>query len=337
MKKKIKKSLIFGLNGQDGSLMANLLLKKNYKVAGVTNNKNYKNLELLGIKNKIKIINCNIKSYKKIRQIINNVSPDEIYNFAGISTLHESENDILNNDLVNNHSVLNIMFSIIQTNKKIKFFQSLSSELFKKKYKKNIINEKSKFDINNCYSIAKISSFYYLKFLRKKYNLNFYSGFLFNHTSFYAKNKFIIKKIVENLYKIKKNKLKKMYIGNLNVKRDWMDAEDLILIIWQIMQQKKADDFVIGSGQLTSLKTVINEVAKNFALKIKWKINKNNPVGINLQNNKIIIQADKKLGRKEPNFAVANIAKIKKKLNKFKIKNINEIIKKMCKQEQRGF
>ena len=164
-----KKALIFGVDGQDGSLMSDFLLKKKYKIVGTYRDKKLKKLRNLNILNKIKLVNCDITNFPKINNLINKNLPDEIYNFAGVSTLKKSENNLKENDQTNNQAVLNIMLSIKDKRKKIKFFQSLSSEIFKKNKRINLCNEKTKLDINNAYSISKISSYNYLKLLRKKY------------------------------------------------------------------------------------------------------------------------------------------------------------------------
>jgi GDPmannose 4,6-dehydratase len=205
-----KKALILGVDGQDGSLMSDFLVKKKYKIIGTYRDKKLKKLRSLNILNKIKVVNCDISNFSKINNLIKKNSPDEIYNFAGVSTLNKSENNLKENDQTNNQAVLNIMLSIKDNKKKIKFFQSLSSEMFKKNKKINFCNEKTKLDINNAYSISKISSYNYLKLLRKKYKLKLYAGFLFNHASYFSKNDFLIKKIVEDFLKLKDKKIKKI-------------------------------------------------------------------------------------------------------------------------------
>ena len=152
----------------------------------------------------------------------------------GFDTITQQNNNVSVG--TNNQAVLNIMLSIKDKKKKIKFFQSLSSEVFKKNKRINLCNEKTKLDINNAYSISKISSYNYLKLLRKKYKLKLYAGFLFNHASYYSKNDFLIKKIVGNFHKLKTKKLKKIMVGNLNAKRDWIYSKDLVEIIWKVTQ-----------------------------------------------------------------------------------------------------
>ena len=330
-----KKALIFGVDGQDGSLMSDFLLKKKYKIVGTYRDKKLKKLRNLNILNKIQLINCDITNFPKINNLINKNLPDEIYNFAGVSTLKKSENNLKENDKTNNQAVLNIMLSIKDKKKKIKFFQSLSSEVFKKNKRINLCNEKTKLDINNAYSISKISSYNYLKLLRKKYKLKLYAGFLFNHASYYSKNDFLIKKIVENFHKLKTKKLKKIMVGNLNAKRDWIYSKDLVEIIWKITQLNKPDDFVIGSGKLFTVKEVVNEVAKNYGFILKWKKSQNELLGLDLTSKKIIVKTAQIHKRNENNLAVANIKKLKKNVKKLKISNFKTMIKLICDDQKR--
>lgn len=330
-----KKALIFGVDGQDGSLMSDFLLKKKYKIVGTYRDKKLKKLRNLNILNKIKLVNCDITNFPKINNLINKNLPDEIYNFAGVSTLKKSENNLKENDQTNNQAVLNIMLSIKDKRKKIKFFQSLSSEIFKKNKRINLCNEKTKLDINNAYSISKISSYNYLKLLRKKYKLKLYAGFLFNHASYYSKNDFLIKKIVENFHKLKNKKLKKIMVGNLNAKRDWIYSKDLVEIIWKITQLNKPDDFVIGSGKLFTVKEVVNEVAKNYGFILKWKKSQNELLGLDLTSKKIIVKTAQIHKRNENNLAVADIKKLKKFVKNLKISNFKTMIKLICDDQKR--
>ena len=330
-----KKALIFGVDGQDGSLMSDFLIKKKYKVTGTFKNRKLKNLKKLNIYNKLKLIKCDITNFSKINLLINKNLPDEIYNFAGVSTLNKSENNFLKNDQVNNHAVLNILSNLKDQKKSIKFFQSLSSEIFRKKSKLNLCNEKSKFDINNAYSISKITSYYYLKLLRDKYKLKLYSGFLFNHASYYSRNDFLIKKIVENFYKMKNNKLNKIIVGNLESKRDWIYSKDLVKIVWKITQLRKPDDFVIGTGKLFTVKEVITEVANNFGFNLKWKKYQNRHVAFDKITKKILVETNKIHKREENNFVVADIRKLKKMFKGIKIINFKKMIKLICDDQKK--
>ena len=117
-----KRALIFGVDGQDGSLMSDFLIKKKYKIIGTYRDKKLKKLRNLNILNKIKLVNCDLSNFSKINNLINKNSPDEIYNFAGVSTLNKSENNLKENDQTNNQAVLNIMLSIKDNKKKNKIF-----------------------------------------------------------------------------------------------------------------------------------------------------------------------------------------------------------------------
>lgn len=330
-----KKALIFGVDGQDGSLIADFLIKKKYKIIGTYRDKKLKKLKNLNIHDKIELINCDITNFPKVHNLINQNSLDEIYNFAGVSTLKKSENNLKENDRTNNQAVLNIMLSIKDNKKKIKFFQSLSSELFKRDKKINFCNEETKLEINNAYSISKISSYNYLKLLRRKYKLKLYAGFLFNHASYYSRNDFLIKKVVEDFHRLKNNKIKEIMVGNLNAKRDWIYSKDLVEIIWKITQLNKPSDFVIGSGKLFTVKEVINEVAKNYGFVLKWKTRRNELLGFDLKSKKVIVKTTQIYKRNENNLAVANIKKLRKFVKNLKITNFKKMIKLICDDQKR--
>ena len=201
---KYKKALILGVFGQDGYLMSKFLNKKKYKIIGIFRklhkNKNTDHID--------KLYKADVKSFYKIKKIIDKHKPDEIYNFSGVSDIKTSETKVLENEKSINQFVLNLCI-YLKNNKKIKFFNSLSSELFnnEKNYSRQIkyIND---FNPKNPYAISKLSAFYYSRYFRNKFNLKIYNGFLFNHESTYRSNKFIIPKIIKTLilFKFKKEK-----------------------------------------------------------------------------------------------------------------------------------
>ena len=330
MKKKI---IISGIAGQDGSLMAKYLISKNYKVYGVVKNSktlNISNLKFLNIDKKIHYLKSDISNHKQITYFIKKIKPTLFFNFAGISSLSHSFNFILKNDKINNYAVLNILESIRRFSNKTKFFQSSSSELFKKENK--IVNELSKFEPMSPYSIAKLSAYYYLKFYRENYNLFAVNGFMFNHESFFRGKNFITKKIVSSLvkYKFGNKSFKTIKVGNINIKKDWGDAEEYMTIIYRAMMLKKASDYLICSGTLNSVKTFIDEVAKFLNIKIIWiKIKKKYQKAVDREG-KVIIVVDKQLFRDNDTcFVKGNNKKISKTLNLTIKSNIKHLIKKM--------
>jgi len=333
-----KKIIITGVTGQDGSYLAKFLLKKRYKIFGIirgVKKNQFNNLKILGIEKKIKFIKCDLLEYKKISSIIKKIKPAMIFNYAGISTLQESHEEIMRTNAVNNTALINILDSIKLYSKKTRLFQASSSLLFK--ISKNKINENSTFDPSSPYAITKLSAYFFIKYYRKNFNLFASNGFFFNHESPLRGNDFVTKKIIRKLihYKLCKTKMEPLYIGNLYAKKDWGDAEDYVKLSYKILKIKKPDDFIICTGRKYSVKDFINLTAKNLKINIKWlKIRTRNEVGIDSYNNKIIVKIKSNLFRKnDSNHLSGNNFKVKKILKWKPISNIDLLINKIIKSE----
>jgi GDPmannose 4,6-dehydratase len=333
-----RKIIITGVTGQDGSYLANFLLKKKYKIFGIVRSlkKNQlSNLKVLKIEKKIKYIKCDLLEYKKISSIIKEIKPIMIFNYAGISILQDSYKDSMRTNAVNNTAVINILESIKLYSRFTKFFQASSSLLFK--ISKNKINENSKFDPVSPYAIAKLSAYFYIKYYRNNFNLFATNGFFFNHESPLRGDNFVTKKIIRKLvqYKLSKKIKEPLYIGNLYAKRDWGDAEDYVKLSYKILTIKKPNDFIICTGRGYTVKDFINLTAKNLKLNIKWlKAKTLNEIAIDSDNNQKIIKIKKNLFRKnDSNYVYGNNFKAKKLLKWKPISQINCLIKKMINHE----
>lgn len=264
-----KLALIFGITGQDGAYLADFLLKKKYKVIGTTRNLSKKNLIRLfklKIENrvsllKIKRINHNVIKdlFKKLKKI------DEIYYLSG----ETSPLDSMNNPLETFDSNVNNLVSILEFIKikkfKTKIFYASSSEIFKNK-KPNIFNENSEIGPRTPYAISKAAGFWLIKYYRNNYKVNCCTGILFNHESPLRSKNFVFKKIIEQTQKIKKEKRGKLQLGNIKIKRDIGWAPDYIVAIWKMLQLKKFEDLVIGSGKAYSIQEFLNLVLKYLKL-----------------------------------------------------------------------
>ncbi|WP_440910906.1 GDP-mannose 4,6-dehydratase [Candidatus Pelagibacter sp.] len=263
---KHKKALIIGIFGQDGYLMSKLLKKRNYKIIGIFRkfhrNKNKKHIDVL--------CKLDIKSYNKVKNIIKKYKPDEIYNFAGVSDLKTASTNFLENEKSINLFVLNILL-ILKDNRDIKFFNSLSSELFRNdRYSKKKIKTIKDFNPVNPYAISKLSAYYYSLYFRKEFNLKLYNGFLFNHESKYRSDKFIIPQIIKTFLSYKYNKKTKLLnLKNILSEKDFGSAQEYMYIIWKVLQQDKLYDFILGSEKKISLFKIIVFVAKYLNLNFK--------------------------------------------------------------------
>lgn len=307
----IKKALIIGIYGQDGFYLSNLLLKKkNYKVYGVSRIKKIKTRAKTSKKVKIFTLKKNNDS-RKLNKILN-IGFDEIYFAGGQSSVKNSFSLQEYETFESQIFPIQIILEYIRTkNKKTKFLYFCSSEIFGD-HKKNKIKESDKKKPLSPYGLAKLASFEIIKSYRKMFNLPVFSVIFFNHESSLRDKAYVIKKVILAVKKIKK-KTDKIYLGNINVKRDWGWAPEYMLGCYKIMKNKNVDDYIIATGKTVALKKVIRMI---FNLK---KLDWNKYVRTNQKNIRI---ADIK-----ENYA--DISKIKNELNWHPKVRINEIIKKI--------
>lgn len=320
---KQKKALIFGITGQDGSYLAEFLLNKNYKVFGVKRRSSSANTERIdhifdsiNFKNKnLSILYGDLADGSNIFKIINSVKPDEIYNLAAQSHVRVSFDIPEYTADVTGVGTLRILESIRSINNKIKFYQASSSEMYGKLDKKKSINEKTPFHPRSMYAVAKVFSYHTTVNYREAYGIFACNGILFNHESPRRGPNFVTKKIVQGLVRIKKNIQNKITLGNLYSIRDWGHAKDYVVSMWKIMQYKKPDDWVVATNKEITVKSFINIVVKKLNLPIKWVGKGLKEKAINLENNKVIIDLDKKFFRPtEVDFLKGDYSKTKKLL-----------------------
>lgn len=268
---KKKNALIFGVSGQDGAYLAHLLISKNYNVIGTTRNDKKKNLTRLiklNIYKKVKIIEGQASDLSFCKKIIKK-NINEIYYLAGESSIVKSfkfpEVSLISNSI----GILNILKTAKKFQKKIKIFNACSAQIYGNK-KKNFFNIKSKIDPISPYAVSKAAGYWLTKIYRENYGMFCCSGILFNHESSLRSNEFVTKKIILASKKILKDKKHKLFLGNINVYRDWGWAPDFVQAYWLMLQKNSPVDLVIGTGKIYSLKEFLNEV---FKLK---KLNFNN-------------------------------------------------------------
>ena len=276
MKKKI--ALIFGVTGQDGAYLSKFLLKKKYTVHGVKRRNSTINTyriddiykEPFSKKQNFILHYGDISDSLSIFKIINKIKPDEIYNLAAQSHVAVSFKLPEYTTNVDALGTLRILDAIVQSKKKIKFYQAGSSEMFGKVVE-TPQTEKTPFYPRSPYGVAKVYSHWITVNYRESYNIFACNGILFNHESPLRGETFVTKKIVQALCKIRIGKQKKLILGNLYAKRDWGHAEDYVEAMWKILQNNKPEDFVICTGKQHSIKEFINLVSRELKFKIRWK------------------------------------------------------------------
>ena len=273
-----KKALIFGVTGQDGAYLSKFLLKKGYIVHGVKRRASQLNTyriddiysDPLIKKNNFFLHYGDVTDSISVFSVIKKIMPHEIYNLAAQSHVAVSFSIPEYTTNADASGTLRILESITRINKKIKFYQAGSSEMFGKVVE-TPQNEKTPFYPRSPYGVAKVYAHWITKNYRESYNLFASNGILFNHESPLRGETFVTKKVVRALCKIKLKKQKKLFLGNLEAKRDWGHAEDYVQAMWKMLQQKKSDDFVICTGKQYSIKQFINYVSNALNMKLRWK------------------------------------------------------------------
>ncbi len=339
-----KKALITGITGQDGSYLAELLLKKNYIVLGVNRRSSSFNTARIDHllnenafkkNNKIYLVYGDMTDGISLKNIISNFMPDEIYNLAAqshVGVSFETPEYTANTIALGTLRILEVI-RILSPRKKIKFYNASTSEIFGNSSKRTQ-NERTPFHPQSPYGAAKLYAHWITTNYRNSYNLFACNGVLFNHESPRRGPTFVTKKIISALVKIKHGFQKKLYLGNIYSKRDWGHAKDYVEMQWKMLQQKKAEDFVIATGKQLSIKEFINKVCNKINIKIIWK-----EKGINeyaIWNNNKIIEVNKRFFRPgEVDQLKGNSNKAKKKLKWSPKHSLDELIEEMIEFEEK--
>ncbi len=264
----MKKALIFGVTGQDGSYLAKFLLEKKYTVFGTSRKfsvKKLTNLKILDIDSKIEKIETNFSSHKSIQRAIAFSKPDEIYNLAGVSSVLDPFKNPTLTAKINGLAVLHILETIRIFYPKTKFFQASSSEMFSSSKIK--LTEDSPFDPKTPYAISKVFAHEMTIQYRKNFQLFTCCGILFNHESPLRGLEFVTRKIVSSMLKIKNGKLDKLILGNIDTERDWGFAGDYVEAMWKMLQISTPTDFVISTGKSHSVREFLIKTTELCGIK----------------------------------------------------------------------
>ena len=279
-----KKALITGITGQDGSYLAELLLKKDYIVSGIvrkTSHEDYANIG--GIQDELKLYQGDLLDPVSLREIIQNAEPDEVYNLASQSHPSESFKQPIHTAEITGIGAHRVLDATLDVNPKTKFYQASSSEMFG--WVREIPqNEETPFNPANPYAAAKLYAFAMTKIYRESYKMFACNGILFNHESPRRHLGFVTQKVAyaaacaklgikdsDHLNEEGEPIVRdgKVSLGNLEAKRDWGYAGDYVEAMWLMLQQDKADDFVIGTGETHSIQQLCEEAYEFVGL--NWK------------------------------------------------------------------
>ena len=267
----MKNALIFGVTGQDGSYLADFLIKKGYNVFGTfrrTSHRCFERVEELGIFDNFNKIKADLTDQTSINAAIRQAEPDEVYNLAAQSFVGVSfQQPILTAD-VTGIGTLRILDSIRENVPEAKFYQASSSEMFGDF--PGIKNEQTYFKPRSPYGAAKVFAHHITNHYKEAYDIFACCGILFNHESPLRGLEFVTRKITYELAQIKYKKLKKFSLGNIYAKRDWGFAGDYVEAMWLMLQQKNPDDYVIATGKSHSVEEFLT-LATEFMGLGKWE------------------------------------------------------------------
>ena len=269
-----KVALITGITGQDGSYLAELLLSKGYEVHGIVRRVALEDEthRLWRIRKILKDVNLHagsLESYARIFNIILKIKPDEIYHLGAQSYVGYSFEDEFSTFSMNINGTHYMLSAVKEfANKKVKFYFAASSEMFGK-VKDSSQNENTAFHPRSAYGISKVTGYHLVKNYREAYNLHASNGILFNHESPRRGFEFVTRKISYGVARIKKGLQKKIKLGNMKSKRDWGHAKDYVNAMWIMLQQEKADDFVIGTGKQNSVEEFAEKAFNHVGLNYK--------------------------------------------------------------------
>ena len=296
-----KIALITGVTGQDGALLSEFLLKKNYEVHGIKRRSSSFNTARIDhlykdpkeTKTNFFLHYGDLTDATNLIRLLKEIKPTEIYNLAAQSHVHvsfETPEYTANADALGTLRILEGI-RILGLEKTIKFYQASTSELYGKVSDK-LQNEETAFYPRSPYGVAKLYSYWITKNYREAYNIFASNGILFNHESSIRGETFVSRKIARAIAAIVNKKQKYLYLGNLNARRDWGHAKDFVEGMWMILQHKKPDDFVLATSKAYSVREFV-ELAFSFVdISIEWSGTGVNEVGKNSKNGETLIKID---------------------------------------------
>jgi GDPmannose 4,6-dehydratase len=337
----LKKALITGITGQDGSYLAEFLLGKGYEVHGIIRRASTFNTGRINhifedphTPNKKLLLHYgDLSDSSNISRLIDKIQPDEIYNLGAQSHVRVSFDIPEYTADVTGIGALRILDAIRETGAKSKFYQASSSEMFGK-VRETPQTEKTPFYPRSPYGCAKVFAYWLTVNYRESYNLFACNGILFNHESPRRGETFVTRKISRGLSRIKLGFDEKLFLGNLYAKRDWGHAKDYVEGMWLMLQQDQSDDYVLATGISHSIREFVEEAAKNLNIGLVWQGAGIDEKGIDKVTGKTIIEIDPVYFRpSEVDMLVGDYSKAKEKLGWQPKINFEELVKQMVESD----
>ncbi len=261
----MKKALITGINGMDGSYLADLLLEKGYKVYGLERRTSSKNrVNTSHLEGKITFVKGDLADQNSLARVLRESDPDEVYSLGAQSFVGESWNTPEQTGDVTGIGVLRLLEAIREYGKKIKFYQASTSEMFGKM--ENFANEDTKFHPRSPYGVAKLYGHWITINYKESYDMFNVSGILFNHESERRGIEFVTRKITDGVAQIYHGKKDVITLGNLDAKRDWGYAPDYVEAMWLMLQNDKPESYVIATGIIHTISDFLDVAFQNIGV-----------------------------------------------------------------------
>ena len=313
----MKRALITGITGQDGSYLAKLLLDKGCEVYGAyrrTSGQNLDGLKFLKVDEKVNYIPLELLEFTNIYSAIEKIQPDEIYNLGAQSFVALSFEQPVYTADVTALGALRVLEAIRAVNPKIRFYQASSSEMFGK-VQAIPQNEKTPFYPRSPYAASKLFAHWITVNYRESYRIFACSGILFNHESPLRGLEFVTRKITYAVARIKCGLQNKLRLGNLDSKRDWGYAPEYVEAMWLMLQQKEPDDYVVASGETHTVREFVELAFKHAGFDITWEGEAIEEKGIDKKTGKTLVEVSSEFFRPaEVDILLGNPAKAKEKL-----------------------
>ena len=329
-----KSALITGITGQDGSYLAELLLEKGYEVYGIMRRKSvvdYGNVE--HIKDKIKFIYADMTDLISLINAMKISQADEVYNLAAQSFVATSWEQPLTTAEIDAVGVTNMLEAIRNTKPECRFYQASTSEMF------GLVQEipqreTTPFYPRSPYGVAKLYGHWITKNYRESYDMYACSGILFNHESERRGKEFVTRKITDAVARIKQGVQEHLELGNMDSKRDWGHSKDYVMAMWLMLQQEKADDYVIATNETRTVREFVEKSFSHAGIDIVWQGEGVNEIGIDKETNKTVVKINPKFFRPaEVDILLGNPEKAEKELNWKREISFEELVERMVKND----
>lgn len=334
----MRKALITGITGQDGSYLTEFLLNEGYEVHGLVRRSSHDPFIRIPpqSRKRIKVHHGNLRDYATIREAIQDTKPDEIYNLAAQS--HVGLSFKLQDETweVNYHGLGRLIHEAVRVNHQVRIYQASTSEMFGNSPSPQ--NESTPFNPQSPYAEAKTKAHEdFVVGYRARENLFICSGFLFNHESERRGEQFVTRKITKSMAEIKAGVSEGFSLGNLNAKRDWGFAGDYVSAMWLMLQQDKADDYVIATGETRTVRDFVIESAKAAGISLLWEGSGLDEKAID-ENGRIILNVDEEHYRPaEVNLLLGDYSKAKRELEWSPKTSFEDLVRMMVKHDLKSF